>query len=152
MNPRGPLSACIRKAFASDSAWRILDAGEQTAGTTWSSGSCWLAAEALRHGLGTGVLYALVTTGVPRLEGRAEHVLLKIGDKYLDAAGSWSGAAVKRWWSAETGYDFDLIPLATSRTEAISRARGTAVQRKALGDLVASKLCGCRHLLVDGCR
>lgn len=71
-----------------NAAYAILD--RVAPGATFGTGGCWLFARALQHVRG-GELFALESENNP-----VEHVLLKIGGRFVDVDGSWTSGQLAR--------------------------------------------------------
>lgn len=65
----------------SEEGYKILDSDKELEGTTWSSGGCYVCARAIQRVFGG----ELIT--IENNKGIAQHVVVKIGDKYVDSDG-----------------------------------------------------------------
>jgi hypothetical protein len=87
------LGRALRRYLASERAYTLLDASSLR-GSTWTAGGCWALAQALHHLLDGSRLVALVDAS-----GVHQHVLVQLGDFYLDADGASTELAVERRWA-----------------------------------------------------
>ena len=99
------------KAFLrSDAAYRAY-----LPTSTWTSGGCWLLAQALQHVLG-GKLVAL------KSEGGIEHVVLQVGERFVDGDGFSLRASLLGRWREQEGMRVHVVPFdGAARSEAILR-------------------------------
>lgn len=68
---------------------------------TWTAGGCWILAQAIHKWLGPPTkLWAIVDGDAPRA---VQHVVVSIGDFYLDGDGLSSQAALLRRWRDQEG-------------------------------------------------
>ncbi|MFA6094196.1 MAG: hypothetical protein WC986_14755 [Elusimicrobiota bacterium] len=98
-------ASCLKKAISTKAAYAALDKGS---GGTWTAGGCWTLAHAVA-GLVDGTLVALVAD----LWGHSivQHVVVMVGDKYLDADGlSTYHQLLHRWEVGEGLGRLRLVP------------------------------------------
>jgi len=94
---------------ASQDSYKVLD---RHGLTSWQAGGCWILAEAL-SGLVAGKLHALVRDGL------VDHVLLKVGDAYIDADGAYSGTGIVAKHLELEGFSARLISFSNLSATAV---------------------------------
>lgn len=83
--------------------------------STWLSGGCWLLAEALRGVLGGEVVALQSEQGI-------EHVLLQVGDRFVDGDGFSLWPSVRGRWREQEGLRVRLVPFdRAAKDEAVRR-------------------------------
>lgn len=98
------LHRALRAFFKAPETWRLLEAVER--GYGFIDGGCWDVALALHSWLGTGEL--VIVAGHHKT---VEHVLLRVGDRYLDADGaSDKKALLRRWRELELVREPRVVP------------------------------------------
>jgi len=83
----------LKRYINSDDAYALLDDTPELAGSTWQAGGCWALAQALRELIRGSHLCAVVDMG-----GVQHHVLVRLGEHYLDADGASTEAQLLRRW------------------------------------------------------
>lgn len=130
-----PLDAkAIQRSVRSDKAFEILDRTGPK-GTDWGCGACWMLARALQKIYG-GELYALRSTET----GWAEHVVLKIGNEYVDYDGVFTGPQILKKEGSGSGKDLDLVPLSKCDTSRIEGSQGSETGVQELSEFLRVKL------------
>jgi hypothetical protein len=99
------LAKAIKEFARSKGAYDLLDSTTANGGT-WTSGGCWILAEAVHQGFG-GELYAILgTSSTDKNLGavrRPQHIVVKFGDIYIHADGSSRRKTLLKRWTTKEG-------------------------------------------------
>ncbi len=127
-------SSAIRKAVRENKAFEILDRTGPS-GSDWGCGACWMLARALQRIYG-GDLYALRSTQTRQ----AEHVVLKVGDKYVDHDGVFTASQIVKKEGFGSGKTLTLVPLSECDTGGIEGSQGSEEGVLELSDFLRGEL------------
>ena len=122
-------ASCLKKAIRTDAAYEALDAGPISG--DWLEGGCWTLAHAVA-GLLDGELWAFVSRPKHSQTLVVQHVVVKVGNKFIDGDGLWTEndlfdhfIEVVERWPTFSGH-LDLVPF-TPRMQATATRREWAI-------------------------
>lgn len=104
----------------------------------WDMGGCWLLGQSLHDLIPGSSLHWILGTDFqrPHLGPVPQHVIVKIGDFYLDCSGLFTKAELFQWWTDYERYsDVSLKPFSASEALSLSVHCDTGKHRRLVTDL-----------------
>lgn len=90
----------LKKLFAKNEAYHILDSETESEGGTYTMGGCYVLAKALNELIPSSEIWGVYRDGGKGIKprGYADHFVLKIGDMFYDSSGGRSASRVVSMW------------------------------------------------------